>query len=76
MREGKLEDGGGAGFELPQPMHRAKFVWQHPQELRRISVRCPACGNRLKAELGAIGRVGRCPACSTRFHVQPVKRAG
>jgi hypothetical protein len=26
--------------------------------------------------VGAIGRLGRCPACSTRFHVQPAKRAG
>jgi len=63
-------------FRLPQPMRRGKFVWQHPQELRKVTLRCPACGHRLQAESKAIGRVGRCPACKTRFHVKPVKRAG
>ena len=37
----------------------------------KFTFRCPACGNRLRAELEAAGRLGQCPVCETCFPVPP-----
>ena len=55
--------------ELPGPMRMSRFQWPHPPEPPKFTFRCPACGNRLRAELGAAGRLGRCPACEVLFNV-------
>ena len=75
MREGQ-QNSGGTVAELPQPKPRGPFVWQHPQALHKIKFRCPTCGKHLHAELAAVGRLGRCPVCTTEFRIRAVERAG
>ena len=80
MNEFRQHDAAGpvAGPPGPQRMSQDELesiLRLQPPGLQTFTFLCPVCGNRLRAEVKATGRVGQCPACEMLFNVPPPDQA-